>query len=177
MQYSSSVTYLTSFFSGFKANIEVRRYFFPYLYSVFEYLSPGKVFHVKKFVTSIFIILILLPMIIYLNPFTWGMRKVKMYEPSQKTAELMMNLNRKYHTQLEINDGPDTLWYFRDLKLNKIKKLEHFNLISLSEKPENTDTIRMFVDDFKEQFSHRKYFDSIQVYKPFDVMIYKASCQ
>ncbi len=133
--------------------------------------------HMKKFVTFIFIILILLPMVIYLNPFTWGMRKIRRYEPSQKTAELMMNLKKKYRTDLDISDGPDTLWYFRDLKLHKIQKLEHFHLIYLGEKPENKDTIRMFVDDFRKQFPHRKYFDSIIVSKRFDKIIYKTSLQ
>lgn len=34
-------------------------------------------------------------MVIYLNPFTWRMRRMPRYEPSQRTAGLMMQLNRK----------------------------------------------------------------------------------
>jgi len=125
----------------------------------------------KKFSTFIVIILILLPMLVYLNPFTWGMGRKKQYSPNRKTEELMESLNKKYNTDLEIQEGPDTLWYFRDLKTKKIQKLENFSLFSFDKS--DPEVVRLFVEDFKEKFAHRKYFDSVIVSYG-DSVIYKT---
>ena len=125
----------------------------------------------KKFSTFIVIILILLPMLVYLNPFTWGMGRKKQYSPNRKTEELMESLNKKYNTDLEIQEGPDTLWYFRDLKTKKIQKLENFSLFSFDKS--DPEAVRLFVKDFKEKFVHRKYFDSVIVSYG-DSVIYKT---
>lgn len=125
----------------------------------------------KKLATFFFIILVLLPMLLYLNPFIWGMREKKKYRPSSKTISLIQNLNKKYNTDINIEDGPDTLWYFRDLKTKKIQKLENLTL-GVYGKPVGNDTLQMFIDDFKGKFTHRKYFDSIIVQN--DSLTYKA---
>ncbi|MDR2237902.1 MAG: hypothetical protein LBE92_17395 [Chryseobacterium sp.] len=127
----------------------------------------------KKLATFIVIVLILLPMLVYLNPFTWGMGRQKRYSPSWKTKELMESLNKKYNTNLEIQEGPDTLWYFRDLKTKKIRKLENFRLSSFDSEHLNSKAIPLFVRDFKEKFVHRTYFDSVIVTYG-DSVVYKT---
>ena len=130
----------------------------------------------KKFTTVVFLLLILLPMFIYLNPFTWGMRRFPKYEPNQQTTELLSKLNKKYTIEMEVGDAIDTLWYFRDLKNNKIDKLENFELMISDNNPQhlNLVQIKSYVKDFKTNFSHKNYFDSIAVRVNYDSIIYKT---
>ncbi|WP_165689925.1 hypothetical protein [Elizabethkingia bruuniana] len=48
----------------------------------------------KKFLTFIFIILIILPLLFYLNPFA-RIRKQTQYDPSPETVELLQKLDKK----------------------------------------------------------------------------------
>lgn len=130
----------------------------------------------KKAATIVLIILILLPMSFYLNPFTWGMRRVPHYEASRKTNNLLYDLNKKYNYQMEIGDVTDTLWYFRDLKHKKITKLENFELILNAEKDSLPDlkNIENYVKDLNSNFEHKKYFDSLKVVVNYDLIIYKT---
>lgn len=130
----------------------------------------------KKAATIVLIIIILLPMLFYLNPFTWGMRRVPHYEASRKTNRLLYELNKKYNYQMEIGDVTDTLWYFRDLKHKKITKLENFELALNAEKYSLPDlkNIENYVKDFNSNFEHKKYFDSLKVVVNYDSIIYKA---
>lgn len=130
----------------------------------------------KKAATIVLIILILLPMSFYLNPFTWGMRRVPHYEASRKTNNLLYDLNKKYNYQMEIGDVTDTLWYFRDLKHKKITKLENFELILNAEKDSLPDlkNIENYVKDLNSNFEHKKYFDSLKVVVNYDSIIYKT---
>ena len=73
----------------------------------------------KIIISFIFILLVFLPMLLYLNPFAWGMRKMPVYEPSLRTEKLLTDLNKKYNLDIEIYSDIDTLWYFRDLKHEK----------------------------------------------------------
>ena len=50
----------------------------------------------KKTLTILFIIAILLPMLIYLHPFVWGLRRAPVYQPSEKTDLLIKKLNEKH---------------------------------------------------------------------------------
>ena len=131
----------------------------------------------KKIATITFIILVLLPMLIYLNPFTWGMRRVPHYEPSRKTNNLLYDLNKKYGYDMEVGDVTDTLWYFRDLKHKKITKLENFELILNAEKDSLPDlkNIENYVKDFNSNFEHKKYFDSLKFVVNYDSIIYKTN--
>jgi hypothetical protein len=119
----------------------------------------------KKFYTAVFILLVLLPMVIYLNPFTWGMRRMPRYEPSQKTAELMMQLNKKYHIDMDPSETIDTLWYFRDLKHHRISGLEHFRIEALQQGsiPVDIEAVKAYATEFMAGFDHKKYFDSMLV--------------
>ncbi|WP_313101331.1 hypothetical protein [Epilithonimonas sp.] len=129
----------------------------------------------KKLATIIFIILIFLPMIIYLNPFTWGMRRMPKYRPSSDTTNLLLNLDKKYNLEMNVGEVIDTLWYFRDIKNNKISKLENFELnLTDDDKPINLDKVKDYVKDFSSEFEHKKYFDSIKVYAKYDSIIYKT---
>lgn len=130
----------------------------------------------KKLATIIFIILIFLPMLLYLNPFTWGMRRMPHYEASSTTKNLMSNLNKKYNVEMDVGEVIDTLWYFRDIKNNKITKLENFELSLNDEdhKQPDLDKVKNYVKDFNSRFEHKKYFDSIVVSVNYDSIIYKT---
>lgn len=133
----------------------------------------------KKIATITFIILVLLPMLIYLNPFTWGMRRVPHYEPSRKTNNLLYDLNKKYGYDVEVGDATDTVWYFRDLKHKKITKLENFELSLNVDKDSTIDfsKVKNFASDFTADFEHKKYFDSLKVVVNYDSVIYKTKIQ
>lgn len=130
----------------------------------------------KKLLTIIFIVLIFLPMLLYLNPFTWGMRRRPHYEASTKTVNLMWDLDKKYGMKMTVGEVIDTLWYFRDIKNNKIAKLENFelNLDDEEQKKLDQEKVKNYVADFSSEFEHRKYFDSIKVTVSYDSIIYKA---
>lgn len=130
----------------------------------------------KKLLTIIFIVLIFLPMLLYLNPFTWGMRRRPHYEASTKTVNLMWDLDKKYGMKMTVGEVIDTLWYFRDIKNNKIAKLENFELNLDDEEQKKLDLakVKNYVADFSSEFEHKKYFDSIKVSVNYDSIIYKA---
>ncbi|MCL1672358.1 hypothetical protein [Elizabethkingia ursingii] len=119
----------------------------------------------KKFLTLVFIILILLPLFLYLNPFTWGVRKRPRYEPTPETTELLRKLDGKYNLNMDIGDVIGNIWYYRDIDNKKETKSEHFELL-LNTKDGKVDDIKkvhQYIDDFKTKFGQKKYFDSITV--------------
>ena len=77
---------------------------------------------------------------------------------------------------MEVGDATDTLWYFRDLKNNKISKLENFGLRLYKDSFNNSDreNVKNYLNDFRTHFEHKKYFDSINVELNFDLIIYKT---
>ncbi|OBS12915.1 hypothetical protein ATE49_03625 [Elizabethkingia miricola] len=136
----------------------------------------------KKFLTFIFIILIILPLLFYLNPFA-RIRKQTQYDPSPETTELLRKLDKKYNLKMSIGDVIGNIWYYRDIDNRKKVKSEHFELF-LNIKDDKVDDIKkvyQYVDDFRTEFNQKKYFDSITVklvndsipYKPGPV-IYKS---
>lgn len=133
----------------------------------------------KKALTVLFIIVILLPMFVYLHPFTWGLRKRPSYEASEKTKELISKLNSKYDLDILIGDNADTLWYFIDVRNKSVQNLRNFKLTDygrqLSKQPIGQNTLKYYADDFIKEFEHKHYFDSIIVVR--DTLIYKAKIQ
>ncbi|WP_407494065.1 hypothetical protein [Elizabethkingia anophelis] len=118
----------------------------------------------KKFLTFIFIILITLPLLFYLNPFAW-VRKQPLYDADSETTELLRKLDKKYNLKMTIGDVIGNIWYYRDIDNKKEVKSEHFELF-LNTKDDKVDDIKrvyQYVDDFKTEFNHRQYFDSITV--------------
>ena len=77
---------------------------------------------------------------------------------------------------MEVGDATDTLWYFRDLKNNKISKLENFGLRLYKDSFNNSDreNVKNYLNDFRTHFEHKTYFDSINVELNFDLIIYKT---
>ena len=120
---------------------------------------------IKIILSFIFILLVLLPMLLYLNPFTWGMRKMLVYEPSLKTEKLLADLNQKYNLDISIDSEVDTLWYFRDLNHKKIDHLKNFELELWNNDQNIIDTIaiKSFANDFTKKFEHKVYFDSLKI--------------
>ncbi len=114
-------------------------------------------------------------MLLYMNPFVWGMRRMPQYNPSIKTTKLIDVLNQKYNLQMNIGEVVDTLWYFRDVYNKKINKLENFELYNSNDdsliKKEVFDKYAL---DFLKSFEHKKYFDSLKVVKSSDSIIYKS---
>lgn len=133
----------------------------------------------KKLLTVFFIIVVLLPMVVYLHPFVWGLRKPPNYEPSNKTKELILKLNKKYGLDASIQSNSDTLWYFIDVRNSSIKQLHNFKLIDYgrhrSEKQMNQNILKYYTADFIKEFEHKQYFDSIIIVR--DTLIYKAKIQ
>ncbi|PUB27518.1 hypothetical protein C8J95_10998 [Elizabethkingia sp. YR214] len=118
----------------------------------------------KKFLTLVFIILILLPLFLYLNPFAW-VRKQPSYEPSPETTELLGRLNEKYNLKMTIGDVIGNIWYYRDVDNEKEVKSEHFELLLYTKdgKVDDIKKVHQYIDDFKTKFGQKKYFDSITV--------------
>ena len=126
--------------------------------------------------TILFIFLVILPMLIYLNPFTWGMGRVIQYLPSQKTVDLMETLKEKYNLDIYIAEYNDTIWYFRDLNNGKITQKANFKMrVFTIDYREILDTNHLinYVKEFESKFEHRRYFDSIIVIQD-DNVVYKT---
>ncbi len=114
-------------------------------------------------------------MLLYLNPFAWGMRRMPQYNPSIKTSKLIDVLNQKYNLQMNIGEVVDTLWYFRDLDNNKITKLENFELNNSNDDSLiKKDVFDKYALDFLKSFEHKKYFDSLKVITNNDNIVYKS---
>lgn len=77
---------------------------------------------------------------------------------------------------IESNQHKDTIWYFRDVRNQKVAKLENLELgIEHQEKsPINLATVKNYLTDFREYFEHSAYFDSALVKNNHDSVIYKA---
>lgn len=133
----------------------------------------------KKLISVVLIILIFFPMLLYLNPFVWGMRRMPYYQPNQKTVKLISELNRKHQLEMRVGEVIDTLWYFRDFENKKLDTLQNFELNLISNEPQKVDLeqVKNYVDEFKINFMHQKYFDSITITMPYDSIIYKTKMQ
>lgn len=128
----------------------------------------------KKWSTVFFVLLVLLPVFTFLTPFDL-MKRSSNYKPSQQTAELMMQLNKKYHLEMDITGPTDTVWYFRDLRHHRISKLENIRLYVIQQDsiPPDMKAIRAYTDDFTAGFDHRKYFKDLLVTVNRDSVILK----
>lgn len=115
-------------------------------------------------------------MVIYMNPFLWGMRRKPHYRPSQNTSSLISELNKKYDLDMEVGEVIDTLWYFRDLKHDRISKLKNFEFQLYGENLEksNLEKVKNYADDFRLKFEHRNQFDSLKIFVKYDSLIYKT---
>src|SRR5690606_36353573 len=112
----------------------------------------------------------------YLHPFVWGLRRPPFYEPSQKTEQLILRLNKKYKLNIKVgaNTGADSLWYFIDVRNENIKHLKNFELYNdfpLFQQLIETNILKNYTDDFLKEFEHKQYFDSIIIIK--DTLKYK----
>lgn len=131
----------------------------------------------KKILTAVFIIAILLPMFVYLHPFVWGLRKAPAYQPSEKTELLIKKLNEKHKLKIFLagNEGADSLWYFIDVRNGSVKQLKNFELylgFSSVQRSIEINDLKNYADDFLKEFEHKQYFDSIIITK--DSLKYKA---
>ncbi|MBS7321434.1 MAG: hypothetical protein KIG55_07570 [Myroides sp.] len=131
----------------------------------------------KKTLTALYIIAILLPMLFYLHPFVWGLRKAPSYQPSEKTELLIKKLNEKHKLKIFLaeNKRADSLWYFIDVRNGTVKQLKNFELyhgFSSVQRSIEINDFKNYADDFLKEFEHKQYFDSIIITK--DTLKYKA---
>ena len=113
-------------------------------------------------------------MVLYLNPFAWGMRKMPTYQPSIKTEKLIDALNKKHNLEMNVGDVIDSLWYFRDLENKKITELEDFELyVSSNDTIIKKENLEKYTSEFIKTFEHKKYFDSLKVRTNSDTLVYK----
>ena len=112
-------------------------------------------------------------MVLYLNPFAWGMRKMPTYQPSIKTTKLIDKLNKKYNLEIGVGDVTDSLWYFRDINTRKLINLENFELYVFDDTIIKTEILEKYTSEFIKTFEHKKYFDSLKVRTNSDTLVYK----
>lgn len=87
----------------------------------------------KNILGALLIIGVLFPMLLFLNPFAWGMRRAPEYVPSEKleiVLKRMENEINKYE-QIAINtyNNEPNLWYLRDCQNQKLDSLENFEIV------------------------------------------------
>jgi hypothetical protein len=81
------------------------------------------------------IVCVLFPMLLFLNPFAWGMRRMLRYEASEKFTKeldtLKYSLNKFENVYIDILDCEHNhpgIWYYRDCKNNVLDSLENFEI-------------------------------------------------
>lgn len=87
----------------------------------------------KNILGALLIIGVLFPMLLFLNPFAWGMRRAPEYVPSarlEKVLEEMKNeINEHEKVSIEIYNNQADLWYLRDCQNQKLDSLENFEIV------------------------------------------------
>lgn len=86
----------------------------------------------RKMLGVIFIIGVLFPMLLFLNPFAWVMRTVPEYVSSPKLEKVLermkKEINEKEEIEVDTYDNEPNLWYLRDCDNQKLDSLTNFNI-------------------------------------------------
>jgi hypothetical protein len=86
----------------------------------------------KNILGALLIIGVLFPMLLFLNPFAWGMRRAPEYVPSQrleKVLEAMKNeINAYEQVDIDTYNNKANLWYLRDCQNQRLDSLENFEI-------------------------------------------------
>jgi hypothetical protein len=86
----------------------------------------------KNILGALLIIGVLFPMLLFLNPFAWGMRRAPEYVPSQrleKVLEAMKNeINAYEQVDIDTYNNKVNLWYLRDCQNQRLDSLENFEI-------------------------------------------------
>jgi len=86
----------------------------------------------KNILGALLIIGVLFPMLLFLNPFAWGMRRAPEYVPSQrleKVLEAMKNeINAYEQVDIDTYNNKANLWYLRDCQNQTLDSLENFEI-------------------------------------------------
>ncbi|NBA88008.1 hypothetical protein GVN16_19715 [Emticicia sp. CRIBPO] len=112
------------------------------------------------------IILLVITMIIFLNPFTWGMRRVEYYEFSEIENSIANDsvFNRVYM------ENP-TKWYMKDCERGYLDKIENLNirLEEVIDETRKTDTnflnkkIDFYAENIMASLHEKTCFDSLVI--------------
>jgi hypothetical protein len=86
----------------------------------------------KNILGVLLIIGVLFPMLLFLNPFAWGMRRAPEYvrsETLEKVLEEMKNeINKSEDIEIDTYNNTPNLWYLRDCQNEKLDSLENFEI-------------------------------------------------
>ncbi|WP_343697719.1 hypothetical protein [Flavobacterium sp.] len=81
---------------------------------------------------ALLIISILLPMLLFLNPFVWGMRRAPEYIPSERLEKVLLKMdeeiNKIERTEIYTYNNEPNLWYLRDCENQKLDSLNNFKI-------------------------------------------------
>lgn len=87
----------------------------------------------KNILGALLIIGVLFPMLLFLNPFAWGMRRAPEYVPSEKLEIVLKRMENEIneYEQIAINtyNNEPNLWYLRDCQNQKLDSLENFEIV------------------------------------------------
>jgi hypothetical protein len=89
----------------------------------------------RKLMCTLLIIVVIFPMLLFLNPFAWGMRKVPSYTPTEKMEEELNILEKELNTSekteaslFTVNRDVGNIWYVRDYKNQALDSLGNFGI-------------------------------------------------
>ncbi|MCC9064450.1 hypothetical protein [Flavobacterium piscisymbiosum] len=86
----------------------------------------------KNILGALLIIGVLFPMLLFLNPFAWGMRRAPEYVPSKELEKVLEAMKKEINTyeQVDVDTYNNTanLWYLRDCQNKRLDSLENFEI-------------------------------------------------
>lgn len=89
----------------------------------------------RKILGAVLIIGVLFPMLFFLNPFMWGMRRPPEFIPSERLEKVLermeKEINEEEPVEIDTYDNEPNLWYLRDCQNKTLDSLSNLK-VSLS---------------------------------------------
>jgi hypothetical protein len=86
----------------------------------------------RKILGAVLIIGVLFPMLLFLNPFMWGMRRPPYYIPSERLEKVLKGMEKEINEQesmkIHTENNEANLWYLRDCKNQTLDSLSNFEV-------------------------------------------------
>lgn len=86
----------------------------------------------RKTLGVLLIIGVLFPMLLFLNPFMWGMRRPPYYIPSERLEKVLEGMEKEIKEQesagIHTENNEANLWYLRDCKNQTLDSLSNFEV-------------------------------------------------
>jgi hypothetical protein len=120
-----------------------------------------------RLLKNIWVILLIIgivsPMLIFLNPFVWGMRRAPQFIPSARLENVIERMKKEVEeAEIDIFDNTSDVWYFRDCENKALDSLDNFR-ITLSE-VKNVSLVKEKIKKYKpliERELNCKCYDSL----------------